>query len=75
MLETASNSAGLCSHYRQKFRGVQDSCWGITILVLYFLYLSLVKGMLSIFDCTLNSDGVWILDADPSVRCYQVLLS
>jgi hypothetical protein len=39
---------------------------------LYFLYLSVVKGALSVFDCTMNKDGVYILDADPSILCNKV---
>ena len=45
---------------------------GLCILALYFLYLNLVRGMLSIFDCSKNADGILILDADPSVRCNVV---
>ena len=41
-------------------------------MVLYFLYLNVVKGALSVFDCSKNKDGVWILDADPSIKCYVV---
>ena len=42
------------------------------IVVLYFLYLNVVKGALSVFDCSKNKDGAWILDADPSIKCYVV---
>ena len=52
--------------------GILDSYCGFALLVLYFLYLKLVKGALSVFACTENSDGVYILDADPSVTCYKV---
>ena len=49
-----------------------DSYCGLCILALYFLYLSVVKGALSVFDCTMNKDGVFILDADASILCNQV---
>ncbi len=35
-------------------------------------YMKLAKGMLSVFDCSRNEDGVYILDADPSIPCNVV---
>jgi hypothetical protein len=54
---------------------VYDNYCGLCIIVLYFLYLKLVKGALSVFDCTVNKDGEYILDADPAVKCGQVWLT
>jgi hypothetical protein len=55
-----------------RFKTFLDSYCGLCIVVLYFLYLNVVKGALSVFDCSKNKDGVWILDADPSIKCYVV---
>jgi hypothetical protein len=33
---------------------------------------TLVKNALAVFDCSRNKDGVYILDADPSIRCNEV---
>jgi hypothetical protein len=49
-----------------------DAYCGACIVALYVLYLSVVKGALSVFDCTKNKDGVYILDADPSIVCNKV---
>jgi hypothetical protein len=68
MFLDSSRSAG----NRSRLGSTIDTSWGVVILILYFLYLNLVKGMLSIFDCSENSDGIWILDADPAIRCYEV---
>ncbi len=57
---------------RARYKVFLDMVWGMTILVLYFMYLNLVKGMLSIFDCSVNPDGVRFLDADLSIRCDEV---
>ena len=57
---------------REAFKAVYDGYCGLSNIVLYLLYLKLVKGALSVFDCTLNKDGVYILDADPAVTCGQV---
>ena len=57
---------------RDPFKSKLDSYCGLCIVVLYFLYLNVVKGALSVFDCSKNKDGVWILDADPSIKCYEV---
>lgn len=99
---------------RDKFKSFQDSYCGLCILALYFMYLMVVKGALSVFDCSKvqallpasahahtfgwasdvcfwcsmhafsqhcvtcvsccsqNKDGVYILDADPSIRCDEV---
>lgn len=56
---------------RDKFKSFQDSYCGLCILALYFLYLMVVKGALSVFDCSKNKDGAYILDADPSIRCDE----
>ncbi len=45
----------------------------MTILVLNFMYVSLVRGMFSIFDCTANADGFRFLDAEPTIACDEVL--
>ncbi len=55
-----------------QFKGFLDGYCGLCIVALYFLYLTVVKGALSVFDCSKNKDGVWILDADPSIKCYTV---
>jgi hypothetical protein len=57
---------------RGKFKRTLDGYCGLCILALYFLYLTVVKGALSVFDCSVNQDGVYILDADPSIRCNEV---
>lgn len=57
---------------RDGFTRAFDAYCGLCITGLYFLYLSVVKGALSVFDCTMNKDGVYILDADPSIVCSQV---
>ncbi len=55
-----------------KLKSILDSYCGVCIVCLYFLYLSLVRGALSVFDCSKNEDGAWILDADPSIKCNVV---
>jgi hypothetical protein len=60
---------------RDQFKRVKDAYCGMCILALYFLYLVVVKGALSVFDCSKNESGVWILDADPSIRCNEVRLT
>jgi hypothetical protein len=49
-----------------------DGFCGLCIVALYFLYLNVVKGAISVFDCTKNKDGILILDADPSIKCNVV---
>jgi hypothetical protein len=58
---------------RDRFKQTLDGYCGLCIVGLYFLYLSVVKGALSVFDCTQNRDGVYILDADPSIICNKVI--
>jgi hypothetical protein len=62
----------LGSVFRSRLLLLQDIWCSVCISALYFLYLSLVKGALTVFDCTTNLDGVRILDADPAVRCDEV---
>ncbi len=57
---------------RDRFMWAFDAYCGVCIVALYVLYLSVVKGALSVFDCTKNKDGVYILDADPSIVCNKV---
>jgi hypothetical protein len=57
---------------RDGFKRTLDAYCGLCIVGLYFLYLGLAKGALSVFDCTQNKDGEYILDADPSIKCYEV---
>ena len=57
---------------RDPFKAKLDSYCGLCIVALYCLYLNLVKGALSVFDCSKNKDGVYILDADPSIKCNVV---
>lgn len=57
---------------RDKFAAAQDSYCGFCIIAMYFLYLTVTKGALSVFDCSKNQDGVYILDAEPSIKCYEV---
>ncbi len=35
-----------------KFKSLQDMYCGVSILALYFLYLTVVKGALSVLDCS-----------------------
>jgi hypothetical protein len=37
---------------RDRFKAMQDAYCGVCILALYFLYLMVVKGALSVFDCS-----------------------
>jgi hypothetical protein len=37
---------------RDRFKTMQDAYCGVCILALYFLYLMVVKGALSVFDCS-----------------------
>jgi hypothetical protein len=37
---------------RDRFKTLQDAYCGVCILALYFLYLMVVKGALSVFDCS-----------------------
>jgi hypothetical protein len=60
---------------RSSLRATLDLYWGVTILILNFLYLSLVRGMLSIFDCTANVDGLRFLDEDPAILCDEVQIT
>jgi hypothetical protein len=57
---------------RDGFKGALDSFFGVCTIALYFLYLNTVKGALSVFDCSVNKDGVRILDSDPSITCDVV---
>jgi hypothetical protein len=59
---------------RDRLAAIEDSYCGICIIMLYFLYLTVTKGALSVFDCTINKSGAFLLDADPSIRCYEVPL-
>ena len=38
---------------RDRFKTMQDAYCGVCILALYFMYLLVVKGALSVFDCSL----------------------
>ncbi len=60
-----------CRH-SDGFKSALDRYCGLCITALYFLYISVVKGALSVFDCSKNEDGIRILDADPSIVCDQV---
>lgn len=58
----------------QRFRKAVDS-WrtqmvGFAVTGMYTLYFVTVRLSLSVFDCSLGTDGVAILDADPSVKCW-----
>jgi hypothetical protein len=57
---------------RDGFKRALDAYCGLCIVGLYFLYLGLAKGAFSLFDCTQNKDGTYILDADPSIKCDEV---
>ncbi len=57
---------------RNKVSTIVDGYCGMCIMALYFLYLTIVKSALSVFDCSRNKDGLYILDADPSIRCDEV---
>ncbi len=37
---------------RDRYKTMQDAYCGVCILTLYFLYLMVVKGALSVFDCS-----------------------
>ena len=58
--------------HRGKIMKVFDAFCGVSILSLYFVYLLVVKSLLSAWDCTQNAGGAWILNADPAVNCNQV---
>ncbi len=58
--------------FRAKIWDWLDGCWGICIGAANFLFLSVIKSALLVFDCSANEDGVLILDADPSVKCGVV---
>jgi hypothetical protein len=60
------------THCRGLFEQAKDAYAGVCITGLYFLYVAVVKGGLSVFDCTVNKSGVRILDADPSIVCDLV---
>jgi hypothetical protein len=57
---------------RDAFKSQLDNMCGLAIIICYFLYFMLVKGALGVFDCSRNKDGVYILDADPSIICNEV---
>jgi hypothetical protein len=59
----------LCRHW--SLRNL-DLTWDLFLSLLYLLYLTLVQGALSVFDCSKNQDGDRILDADPSIKCGVV---
>jgi hypothetical protein len=42
---------------RDKFKALQDLYCGVCILALYFLYLMVVRGALSVFDCSKVGGG------------------
>jgi hypothetical protein len=71
-LSPACRTGCTCLWDRGKFKRVMDGYCGFCILGLYFLYLTVVKGALSVFDCSVNQDGVYILDVDPSIKCNEV---
>ncbi len=65
---------GVLLYRPSKFKLVTlDSLFGTCIIALYYLYLTLVRGMLSVFDCSRAPGGDYLLDADPSIKCNQVL--
>jgi hypothetical protein len=57
---------------RDPYKAGLDTCVGVCFVALYVLYLPVAASALSVFDCTANSDGVRILDVDPSVVCDEV---
>ncbi len=57
---------------REWFGRVADTWCSIRIPGLFFTYFTVVKGAFSVFDCTSNRDGIFVLDADPSILCDQV---
>jgi hypothetical protein len=63
---------GFVAPCRDPFKAKLDSACGVCIILLYFLYFVIVKGALSVFDCSQNKDGVLLLDADPSIKCNEV---
>jgi hypothetical protein len=72
-LWTSTTAVALCVFpHSDSFKRALDRYCGLCITALYFLYLSVVKGALSVFDCSMNEDGVRILDADPSIVCDKV---
>ena len=47
---------------RDKFERKRDSYCGVCILALYFLYFMVVKGALSVFDCSkVRAHGIPLL--------------
>lgn len=49
-----------------------DVLVGGIFTLLYYTYFTVVKRALEIFACTMNADGVYSLDADPSITCWTV---
>ena len=50
-----------------------DVAVGGVFTLMYYTYFTVVRRALEIFACTENGEGVWSLDADPSlpVRVYK----
>ena len=45
-----------------------DVLVGGVFTLLYYTYFTVVRRALEIFACTKNKEGVWSLDADPSLQ-------
>lgn len=51
---------------------VLDIMFGVVIQGLYLTYFMVVKGMLSVWTCSVKSNGVSVLSAEPSFSCDDV---
>ena len=49
-----------------------DVVSGVVIQGLYVTYFMVVRGMLSVWNCSKKSNGVSVLTADPSYSCDTV---
>lgn len=48
-----------------------DILINVYLLVLALIYLFLVSSTFQLFDCTVRADGIFTLDAQPSLICYD----
>jgi hypothetical protein len=51
---------------------ILDAYCAICITGLSLLYLSVVRGALSVFDCSVEREGARFLSNEPSIMCDEV---
>ncbi|KNC49889.1 uncharacterized protein AMSG_06186 [Thecamonas trahens ATCC 50062] len=62
----------LCSVVSRRHRGIPWWLVGTSMVtVASFAYMFLSAKAVEFFDCTQQADGRYLLDADPSLECYQ----